>query len=170
MSSAIRPRRLRPGYVSGSARIFGAMLAMAALVVVAGCSRPAPAPAPTVAPTVAPAATPTATPVPATPAPATATPVPMATPVPQPALRESLFLEISEPVNESVVNEGTITVRGLTTPDAVVSVDGEVVDVDAQGVFAVALSLEPGPNLVEVVASDMAGGQESAMLAVIYMQ
>jgi hypothetical protein len=95
--------------------------------------------------------------------------VPTTSPTPEPTLQESLFLEISEPANESVVDEGAIVVRGFTTPDAVVSVDGDVVNIDAQGEFAVALSLEPGANLIEIVASDMAGNQESAMLAVIYI-
>lgn len=166
----------RRGNSSAAIRLFGAMLAMAALVVVAGCSRPGPVPTPVVVPTVAPASTPTptATPAPPTPTlppptPATPTPVPPATPTPEPTPQESLFLEISEPENESVFNEEPIVVRGFTTPDAVVSVNGDVVDVDAQGEFAVVLSLEPGPNIIEIVASDMAGDQESAMLAVIYI-
>ena len=102
-------------------------------------------------------------------APATRTPLPTATAIPQTALPEELFLEVSEPADESVVTEATVTVRGTTTPDAVVSIDGTTVDVDVNGVFVADVTLVEGPNVIEVVASDLSGAQESAQIAVIYL-
>ncbi|MFQ5933694.1 MAG: hypothetical protein ACE5KI_03520 [Dehalococcoidia bacterium] len=98
----------------------------------------------------------------------TLTPTPAVT-TSQSALPESLFLEITEPENESIVSDTPLVVVGKTIADAVVSVDGQTAEVNAQGQFAVLVSLEVGPNLVEVVASDLAGTQESAILAVIYI-
>ncbi len=100
-----------------------------------------------------------------------ATPTPASTPtsIPQPALEESLFLEIVEPANESVVSNSPVTVGGNTTPDAVVSINGEIVEVNALGEFAVSVLIDPGPNLIEVIASDIDGKQESAVLAIIFV-
>ena len=111
---------------------------------------------PTPAATTVPVSTPTSTP--------TLTP----TPASQSALPETLFLEIKEPANESIVNDTPLVVVGITVPDAVVSVDGQTAEVNARGQFVVLVSLEGGPNLIEVVASDLAGVQESVLLAVIY--
>lgn len=133
--------------------------------------------APTTVPTTIPTATATPTTVP-TPIPtATATPIstpiPVANPTPtlttQSALPENLFLEIVEPANESIVYDSPLAVVGRTTPDAVVSVDGKTAEVNAQGQFIALVSLAPGPNVIEVVASDLNGIQETALLALIYI-
>ena len=104
---------------------------------------------------------------------ATPTPIPTATATPtstlQSTLPESLFLEIVEPTDESVIHELPLVVVGRTTPDAVVSVNGQTAEVNTQGSIVALVSLEPGPNLIEVVASDLTGKQESALLAVIYL-
>ncbi len=128
-----------------------------------------------------PTATPTSTPSPTPTATATAIPAPTATSIPTPtatatatatpegALPSELFLEITEPADESVVSQAAITVRGLTTPDAIVSVGGQTVDVDAQGEFVVEISLEPGPNIIELVASNLEGMEESTLISLIYI-
>ena len=113
-------------------------------------------------PTSAPPVTQTPTTVP------TEVPQPTPVPTPEPLLTESLFLEVSQPTDESVVTVSPVTVQGKTTPDALVSVNGEAVEVDAQGQFSVPVFVEPGPNLVEVVASDLEDRQETAVLAIIY--
>ncbi len=129
-----------------------------------------PTPTPTALP-ITPTATHTPTPPP-TPT-ATAKPIPTLTATPTPtlegALPEKLFLEIVEPADESVVNSAVIFVRGQTTPDAVISLDGQTVEVDVQGEFVAEISLEEGPNIIEIVASNLAGMQESTLLSVIYI-
>lgn len=121
----------------------------------------------------------TATPTPrSAPPPPTATappPQPTSTPTPTPTAAltpgegERLFIEIAEPADESVVSTDTVAVRGSTTADAVVSVNGAVVEVDAQGSFEAIVTLEEGPNLIEVVASDLTGAGESIDIVVVYI-
>ena len=119
-------------------------------------------------------ATPTSPPLPtATAPPPTSTPTPTAPPAGAatltPAEDDRFFLEIAEPADESVISTGTVAVRGSTTVDAVVSVNGAVVEVDAQGSFEAIVTLEEGPNLIEVVASDLTGAGESVDIVVVYI-
>ena len=119
-----------------------------------------------------PTPTPTSTPVPTATAPP---PSPTPTPTPTPAATltpgegERLFIEITEPEDESVVSTETVAVRGSTAADAVVSVNGAVVEVDAYGAFEAIVTLEEGPNLIEVVASDLTGAEESRDIVVVYI-
>ncbi len=112
-----------------------------------------------------------------TPASAEATPTTAAVvqspidPVSEPTLvplPTELFLTVSSPEDEIVVSSELITVSGMTTPDAVVSVNGQIIDVDALGEFSASVVLLEGPNLIEVVSSDLST-QVSADLAVIYI-
>jgi len=98
-------------------------------------------------------------------APTTAAPVPPKTPVPAPA---ALKLNVISPQDEATVNVASIAVVGQTTAGAVVSVDGNLVDVDAAGKFQTALTLDEGPNIIEVVASDQTGNELDTILRVIY--
>ena len=141
------------------------VMALAAGLLALGCSSTTP----TATPTSAPSPTPTATATPAPTATSTPTPTPAATATPEGALPSELFLEITEPADESVVSQPSVTVRGLTTPDAIVSVGGQTVDVDAQGEFAVVITLEPGPNIIEMVASNLEGMEESSLISLIYI-
>ena len=104
--------------------------------------------------------TPTATPVAPSPSP-TATAVTQ-TPVP-------FFLEVIVPLDESVVNSETIMVSGSTALGAVVSVNGELVDIDENGRFATTVTLEEGPNVIGIVASDYRGHEKSMVLTVMYL-
>ena len=137
--------------------------ALALLVVACSGSDPTSTPAPTATPV------PTAT-VPPSP---TATPKPTATPsataTPEPTLATDLFLEVITPEDGSVVSQETIVIEGITTPDAVVSIDGETIGVNAQGEFSVEVSLQEGPNIIEVAASNLTGEQESTLLSVFYI-
>ncbi len=78
-----------------------------------------------------------------------------------------LFLEIEGLSEESVVRGDSVTARGRTSADAIVSINGVIVPVDADGYFEVQLSLVPGPNEINVVASDLEGNEESRLLAVV---
>ena len=80
----------------------------------------------------------------------------------------SVALEVTEPQDEITVNTSTVQVKGVTTADATVSVNGSLVDVGADGKFSTAVSLEQGPNSIEVVASDSQGNENSQVLTVIY--
>ena len=81
----------------------------------------------------------------------------------------SVALEVTEPQDEITVNTSTIQVKGVTTADATVSVNGSLVDVGADGKFSTTVSLEQGPNSIEVVASDSQGNENSQVLTIIYV-
>lgn len=120
-----------------------------------GCTAISPSPSPTSGPERA-----TAT---STPAPASAVePLPGVTP-------EEFFLTVSRPEVESVVNRSPFEVRGSTLVDAVVTVNGDVIEVGPQGEFTASVELEEGPNSIEVIASDFAGHEESRVIPVIYV-
>ena len=80
----------------------------------------------------------------------------------------SLFLEVTEPYDETIVDTSPIRVSGSTSPEAAVSVNGELIEVDEQGNFAAMVELAEGPNAIEVIASDYEGNEKSCILAVIY--
>lgn len=79
-----------------------------------------------------------------------------------------LTLKVTEPQDESVVYTSGVTVKGTTSADALVTVNGIVADVDADGKFSVTVPLEEGPNLIEVFASDFLYREASEIVTVIY--
>ncbi len=154
-------------------------LGLVLVIILAGCSRARPTqPAP-----ASPPATPQATssPVPATPAPpqpapaivppTTVTPPPVPQPVvppvsPPPAvIQAGLPLTISQPADGSTLSP-SVTVKGKTKAGATVSVNDELITADSQGNFSIPLSLESGPNAIDVIATDSAGNQAEALLMV----
>ncbi len=146
-------------------RTLGLLGLIALLVITLACgSKPTPTPTP-----LPPTATPTATPRPPTPTPVppTATPTPAPTPTPLPRV---FFLQVQEPSDESVVATAQIAVKGATQPDATVSVNGNIAPVDERGRFAATVSLSEGPNVIDVVASDLSGNQVAKSLAIIYLR
>ena len=54
-----------------------------------------------------------------------------------------------------VVTEVSIPVVGVTSPDAIVGVNGIPVEVNELGVFSTTVPLKKGDNLIEVVATDI---------------
>lgn len=77
-------------------------------------------------------------------------------------------LTVTEPLNETTVYTADLLVKGQTEPDAVVSVEGVTVEVDEDGKFSTVVTLEEGPNLIEVQASNFEGDEGSVVLTVIY--
>ena len=138
---------------------------------------------------------PTATPQPSvTPVPQTPTPLPIPTiapsptpasiPTPAPTIvptiesdvaTEStsnsgtfnLSLDFEGIGNESVVRSDRVLLHGVTSPDAIVSVNGVILEVQPDGTFELTLPLDPGPNIVDIVASDLEGNSINSSLAII---
>ena len=79
-------------------------------------------------------------------------------------------LTVTDPQDETTVYTADLMVKGQTETDAVVSVNEAVVDVDADGKFSTAVTLEEGPNLIEVVASDFEENEASVVLTVVYVR
>jgi len=70
------------------------------------------------------------------------------------------------PVNDGTVNSASVPVIGATNVDAVVTVNGVPVEVDALGIFSISVTLEKGPNVIEVTASDLLGNVQSQTVVV----
>jgi hypothetical protein len=104
---------------------------------------------------------------PAAPAQPSITRAPARTSTPPKALTP-LTLKITSPQDESTVDRTPIAVIGQTTVGAVVSVDGILADVDASGKFQATVTLDMGPNLIVIVASDENGNELDASLLVNY--
>ena len=77
-------------------------------------------------------------------------------------------LTVSEPLDETTVDTADLVVKGQTEADAVVSVEGVTIEVDEDGKFSTVVTLEEGPNLIEVEASNFEGDEGSIVLTVIY--
>ena len=86
-----------------------------------------------------------------------------------PALKPEFSLTVTEPVDESIINADKVEVMGITTPGAVVSINGELAEVDGEGNFTMMVALEEGPNFIEVIASDLEGNEESRTLVIVYV-
>lgn len=164
-------------------KYLGLALALAATASLVACAQTAARNEPT--PTAVPEPTQTAVPPTQTPSPSptpepspTATPEPTATVQPTPVVSPTaipvnntqtytLSLQIEGISDESIVRGDSIVLRGQTTADAIVSINGVIVPVDETGLFEVPLSLEPGPNRIVVVASDLDGDEVSASFLVV---
>ena len=80
----------------------------------------------------------------------------------------TVSLTVTEPLDETTVYTADLVVKGQTEADAVVSVEGVTIEVDEDGKFSTIVTLEEGPNLIEVEASNFEGDEGSIVLTVIY--
>ena len=147
----------------GLVRSVGLAIAIASIGAVLACVQtttreadtPIPAPSATAAP-----ATATATSVPVA-------PTPISIQVGTAPTQIGLFLELQGLSENTVVRGDAIVASGLTSPDAVLSINGVIIPINDDGSFEVTLALTEGPNLLEVVSSDLSGNQESRVLWVV---
>src|ERR1041385_7064361 len=91
---------------------------------------------------------------------------PTETIVPATEVAETLALQVLAPQDDAVVNAPQVDVIGLAPAGTVVSVNDDILIVGADGQFKSTLSLDEGPNLVEIVASDGSGNEASQILTV----
>lgn len=77
-------------------------------------------------------------------------------------------ITVDSPREGETVRATPLTVRGQTAPDAVVSANDAVAIADAQGRFSLTVPLDPGPNVLEIIASKTTGEQVFAILTVLY--
>ncbi|HEY4579598.1 MAG TPA: hypothetical protein VIG89_01065 [Candidatus Acidoferrales bacterium] len=80
----------------------------------------------------------------------------------------SLVVTILSPLDGAEVNVPEVEVAGTAPAETTITANDEILVVDATGRFSVTLPLEPGLNLIEIVASDLAGNEVSAELTVVY--
>lgn len=112
------------------------------------------------------AADPTPTQAPTT---AEPSPVPAGEPDPE-TVGQRVFLDLSGIENESVIEASEVTIVGTTTPDALLSINGQAVEVELNGSFSIDLVLDPGPNFVEIVSSNLRGQETSRVISVVSVQ
>ena len=110
--------------------------------------------------------------IPATPTlqeifPASPTPL-IETVITTPEAPGTLWLQILSPQDEAIVNIAQVEVIGSASAGAVVSVNDEIILVLNDRQFRAKVSLEEGPNLIEIIASDASGNETSLLLTVTY--
>ena len=148
-----------------------------------GTGTQTPQPQPKVIPTIqavqptviVPAASPT--PIPAIEAPAFTPPPPtIVLPVVPPTLAaantpvpSANFTITLESVRDGdTTNASPLVVTGVTAPNAVVSVNDVVGVANAEGRFTLTVPLDPGPNVLEVIASKPNGEQTFVIVTVLF--
>ncbi|MDA1257775.1 MAG: hypothetical protein O3C10_08020 [Chloroflexi bacterium] len=106
-----------------------------------------------------------------------AAPVPTSSPTPSPsptaipsAFGSIFFLERVEPAEpELFTDASTLEIVGRTRVDAVITVNDDVVEPDADGMFRHTVALEIGVNVIEVVASIASDEQDSFIVTAVYL-
>ena len=78
------------------------------------------------------------------------------------------ILTISSPLNGTTTTSDTITVTGMTIPGSTVTINGQPVNVDAQGNFSMVVTLVSGSNDIIVTATAPDGGNETVTNTVTY--
>jgi hypothetical protein len=80
----------------------------------------------------------------------------------------SLTVKLIEPQDGDTVDTDVVTVKGEAPPETVVSVNDDILVVGADGKFESDVALEEGPNVVEIVASDLDGNEVTFVVPVTY--
>lgn len=80
----------------------------------------------------------------------------------------NLSILLYSPQDEEVFNVSEIEVSGKAPVETVISINDQIVVVSASGEFSVPVSLEEGPNIIELVASDIEGNELDIVLTVVY--
>jgi hypothetical protein len=82
------------------------------------------------------------------------------------ALQSELPLKVTQPVDASTLLSDTVVVKGQTQPGAAVNVNDQMDVADALGNFSVTITLEEGPNAIDVISIDEGGRQGEVLLLV----
>lgn len=126
-------------------------------------------PTPTIepTPTVSPIVVPTATPEPEIIIP-TSTPIAVVVPTSTPEPAPELFLEITDPGNNTAVSTSSVVVSGSTLPSAILRINSVRATVDIRGEFVKNIPLNLGQNVVEFIVEDQNGDKIRDFLIIRY--
>ena len=72
------------------------------------------------------------------------------------------------PLDEDVVTTPQVDVTGSAPAGTVISINDQILTVGIDGQFKTTVTLDEGPNLIEVVASDENGNEMTVLLTVTY--
>ncbi len=73
------------------------------------------------------------------------------------ALRRAPMLDIESPTNQTVVSNRRVDILGKTDPDATVTINGTSVLIRSDGKFFDQVNLEPGVNVITIIATSRLG-------------
>ncbi len=85
-----------------------------------------------------------------------------------PTVAGAMGLQITSPQDGDIVNTPQVDVIGTALAGTVVSVNDDILVLGEDHQFKSTISLDEGPNLIEVVASDNNGNETSVILTVTY--
>ena len=80
----------------------------------------------------------------------------------------SLTVTVLEPADGASVHSDTVVVKGEAPPETVVTVNDDILIVESDGRFESEQLLGEGPNVIEVVASDLEGNEVIIEITVTY--
>ena len=80
----------------------------------------------------------------------------------------SMSLRIVSPLDGTVVNTSIVEIVGEAPVGSIVSIGDDILIVGADGVFKHIVTLEEGPNVIEILASDASGNESFVLLAIFY--
>ena len=95
-------------------------------------------------------------------------PQPTPTLVSLPDTPGTFWLQVLSPEDEAVVNTPQVDVIGSAPAGAVISINDDILLVSDDQQFKTTISLDEGPNLIEIIASDDNGSETSLILTVTY--
>ncbi len=78
------------------------------------------------------------------------------------------FLLVTEPANLTIVASQPIRIAGRTRPGTLITINGVAVPVDGLGQFATLVQLQPGPNIIDVIARSTDAQSLSSSVSVIF--
>ena len=94
--------------------------------------------------------------------------MPTATPEPTPTPLIP-FLVVESPLDRSIIREESVTIQGVTSLGASVSVRGRAVAAGEEGRFRLSVPLAPGVNTLEIFAINPDGQRQGKTLTVTYL-
>ena len=96
----------------------------------------------------------------------TATQSPIPTSTAPGTVQTDIPLVVTFPSDAATLNSDTITVTGHTAPGATVRANDQTAVADVNGNFSIPITLETGPNAIDVVANDNNGHQGEELILV----
>lgn len=80
---------------------------------------------------------------------------------------KNIFLEVTEPANNSIVSSSSIPLRGKTVGNTTVFINEQEIKANANGEFSTTVNLDEGENLIYIVAADELGNYIEKEITVI---
>ena len=81
-------------------------------------------------------------------------------------------MKLRLPGGDVIVASDTVTVAGFTSPNATLSVNGDLVTPETNGSFSIEVYISPeeNPLAIEIIATAITGDQQSVVRTVIFVR